>query len=98
MARISEIVHFFEQKISSVLTVDEFPPSIKQDRFVREGGFYLRIADGEGNSQTIKLSDTEMTTLIADIALALDRHRQDKFRLYAQIDRRQIRTPAEQPP
>lgn len=89
MTKISEIVHFFEQKISSVLTVDEFLPDIRKDRFIKEGGFFVRVADGEGNSQTIKLSDTEMTSLILDIQMALDNHRRERFKLYSEIEKRQ---------
>jgi hypothetical protein len=89
MTKVAEIVHFFEQKISSVLTVDGFPPEKKKDRFVKEGGFFVRVADGEGNAQTIKLSDTEMTTLISDISLALENHRRAKLKLFEEIDERQ---------
>jgi hypothetical protein len=89
MTKVTEIVHFFEQKISSVLTVDGFPPETKKDRFVKEGGFWLRVADGAGNSQTIKLSDTEMTSLIQDIKVALKRHREHKLKLFADIDQRE---------
>ncbi|MFX1565310.1 MAG: hypothetical protein ACFFCH_04910 [Promethearchaeota archaeon] len=89
MTKVTEIVHFFEQKISSILTVDGFPPETKKDRFVKEGGFFIRVADGDGNAQTIKLSDTEMTTLIQDIKLALKNHRQTKLELFAKIDDRQ---------
>ncbi len=85
MVKISEIVHFFEQKISSILTIDDYLPTKKKDRFVKEGGFFLRVADGEGNTQTIKLSDTEMTSLIADIVLVLEHHRQAKLDLFAEI-------------
>lgn len=86
---MTEIVHFFEQKISSVLTVDGFPPETKKNRFVKEGGFFVRIADGEGNSQTIKISDTEIISLIQDIQMAVEKHRETKLRLYAEIDERQ---------
>jgi len=89
VTKVTEIVHFFEQKISSILTVDGFPPETKKDRFVKEGGFFVRVADGDGNAQTIKLSDTEMTTLVQDIKLALKNHRQQKLQLYAQIDERE---------
>ncbi len=89
MTKVTEIVHFFEQKLSSVLTVDGFLPETKKDRYVKEGGFFVRVADGEGNAQTIKLSDTEMTTLIQDIKLALKAHRQQKLQLFADIDERQ---------
>jgi hypothetical protein len=82
-------VHFFEQKISSILTVDEFPPETKKDRYVKEGGFWLRVADGEGNAQTIKLSDTEVTNLLQDIKLALKTHREHKLKLFAVIDQRE---------
>lgn len=78
-----------EQKISSVLTIDDFLPNKKKERFVREGGFFLRVADGEGNAQTIRLSDTEMTSLIADINLALEDHRREKLRLFAEIEKRE---------
>ena len=88
LVKISEIVHFFEQKISSILTVDGYLPTKKKDRFVKEGGFFLRVADGEGNAQTIKLSDTEMTSLIADIAIVLEHHRLAKMDLYAAIESR----------
>lgn len=89
MTKVTEIVHFFEQKISSVLTVDGFPPETKKDRFVKEGGFWLRVADGEGNAQTIKLSDTEMTNLLQDIKIALKKHREYKLKLFADIDQRE---------
>ncbi|MFX1508780.1 MAG: hypothetical protein ACFFBR_00605 [Promethearchaeota archaeon] len=89
MTKVTEIVHFFEQKISSILTVDGFLPETKKDRFVKEGGFFIRVADGDGNAQTIKLSDTEMTTLIQDVKLALENHRHHKLQLYAEIDDRQ---------
>ncbi len=89
MTKVTEIVHFFEQKISSILTVDGFLPETKKDRFVKEGGFFIRVADGDGNAQTIKLSDTEMTTLIQDVKLALENHRHYKLQLYAEIDDRQ---------
>ncbi len=89
MTKVAEIVHFFEQKISSVLTVDGFLPETKKDRFVKEGGFFIRVADGEGNAQTIKVSDTEMTSLIQDLKLALKNHRQIKLQLFAEIDKRQ---------
>ncbi len=89
MTKVTEIVHFFEQKISSILTVDGFPPETKKDRFVKEGGFFVRVADGDGNAQTIKLSDTEMTALIQDIKIALKNHRHQKLKLYAEIDERQ---------
>ena len=89
MTKVAEIVHFFEQKISSVLTVDGFLPETKKDRFVKEGGFFIRVADGEGNAQTIKVSDTEMTTLISDISMALDNHRRAKLQLFKEIDERQ---------
>ena len=86
MTKVTEIVHFFEQKISSILTVDGFLPETKKDRFVKEGGFFVRVADGDGNAQTIKLSDTEMTSFIQDVKLALKKHRQQKLQLYAEID------------
>ncbi|MFX1318040.1 MAG: hypothetical protein ACFE9D_04045 [Promethearchaeota archaeon] len=89
MTKVTEIVHFFEQKVSSVLSVDGFPPELKKDRFVKEGGFWLRVADGEGNAQTIKLSDTEMTNLLQDIKLALKKHRELKLKLFADIDQRE---------
>jgi hypothetical protein len=89
MTKITEIVHFFEQKISSILTINGFPPETKKDRFVKEGGFFVRVADGDGNSQAIKLSDTEMTSLVQDIKLALKNHRQRKLELFAEIDKRQ---------
>lgn len=89
MTKVTEIVHFFEQKISSILTIDGFLPETKKDRFVKEGGFFVRVADGEGNAQTIKLSDTEMTSLLQDIKLALKNHRQHKLELYEEIDERQ---------
>jgi hypothetical protein len=89
MAKVTEIVHFFEQKISSILTIDGFPPETKKDRYVKEGGFWLRVADGEGNAQTIKLSDTEMTNLIQDIKLALKKHRKHKLELFTEIDQRE---------
>jgi hypothetical protein len=89
LTKVTEIVHFFEQKISSILTVDGFPPEIKKDRYVKEGGFWLRVADGEGNAQTIKLSDTEMTNLLQDIKLALKNHREHKLKLFADIDQRE---------
>ncbi len=89
LTKVAEIVHFFEQKISSVLTVDAFLPEKKKDRFVKEGGFFIRVADGEGNSQTIKVSDTELTSLIQDIKLALEDHRRAKLKLYGEIDERQ---------
>jgi hypothetical protein len=89
MTKISEVVHFMDQKISSILTVDDFLPNIKKERFLREGGFFLRVADGEGNSQTIRLSDTEMTSLVADIKLALEDHRREKFHLFAEIEKRE---------
>jgi hypothetical protein len=92
MTKITEIVHFFEQKISSILTIDGFLPETKKDRFVKEGGFFVRVADGEGNAQTIKLSDTEMTSLVQDIKLALKNHRQRKLELYTEIDERQRTT------
>lgn len=69
--------------------MDDFPPEKKKERFVKEGGFFIRVADGEGNAQTIKVSDTEMTSLIADIALALDQHRQEKMDIFAEIEQRQ---------
>lgn len=81
-------MHFFEQKISSILTIDGYLPTKKKDRFVKEGGFFLRVADGEGNAQTIKLSDTEMTSLIADMAIALELHRHAKMDLFAEIESR----------
>jgi hypothetical protein len=89
LTKVTEIVHFFEQKISSILTVDGFMPETKKERYVREGGFFIRIADGEGNAQTIKLSDTEMTTLLQDIEIALKNHREQKLQLYAAIDQRE---------
>jgi hypothetical protein len=89
MTKVTEIVHFFEQKISSILTIDGIPPETKKDRYVREGSFFVRVADGEGNAQTIKLSDTEMTNLIQDIKLALKKHREKKLQLFAEIDRRE---------
>jgi hypothetical protein len=89
LTKITEIVHFFEQKVSSVLTVDDYPPEIRKERFVKEGGFFVRIADGEGNSQTIKLSDTEITSLLADIYHSLDKHREEKQSLFAAIEQRQ---------
>lgn len=96
MTKVTEIVHFFEQKLSSVLTVDGFPPETKKDRYVKEGGFFVRVADGEGNAQTIKLSDTEMTTLIQDIKLALKQHRRQKLQLFADIDERQRTAPTKE--
>jgi hypothetical protein len=89
VVKVTEIIHFFEQKISSVLTVDAFPPELRKDRYVKEGGFFLRVADGEGNAQTIKLSDTEMTNLIMDIKLALDYNREAKLDLFKTVDERQ---------
>ena len=89
MTKVTEIVHFFDQKISSILTIVRFPPETKKDRFVKEGGFFVRVADGDGNAQTIKLSDTEMTSLVQDIKLALKNHRQHKLELYEEIDERQ---------
>jgi len=89
LTKVAEIVHFFEQKISSVLTVDGFPPETKKDRYIKEGGFFVRVADGEGNAQTIKLSDTEMTNLIQDLTLAVKHHRETKLKLYKEIDERQ---------
>ena len=89
MVKVAEIIHFFEQKISSVLTVDAFSPELRKDRFVKEGGFFVRVADGEGNAQTIKLSDSEMTNLIMDIKLALKHHRENKLDLFKVIDDRQ---------
>ena len=89
MTKVTEIVHFFDQKISSILTIDGFQPETKKDRFVKEGGFFVRVADGDGNAQTIKLSDTEMTSLVQDIKLALKNHRQHKLELYEEIDERQ---------
>ena len=90
MTKITEVVHFSpEKKVSSILTVDDFPPEKRQDRFVKEGGFFLRVADGEGNGQTIKLSDTEVTSLLADLDIALDNHRRDKLELFSEIEGRQ---------
>jgi len=89
MVKVTEIIHFFEQKISSVLTVDSFSPELRKDRYVKEGGFFVRVADGEGNAQTIKLSDTEMTNLIMDIKLALKYHRKAKLDLFKTVDERQ---------
>jgi hypothetical protein len=90
LVKITEVVHFSpEKKASSILTVDDFQPEKRQERFVKEGGFFLRVADGEGNGQTIKLSDTEMTSLVADIDLALDSHRRDKLELFSEIESRQ---------
>ncbi|MFX1562799.1 MAG: hypothetical protein ACFFDP_05785 [Promethearchaeota archaeon] len=89
MTKISEVVHFKDQKISSILTIDDFLPDKHKERFVKEGGFFLRVADGEGNSQTIRLSDTEMTSLIADINLALEEHRREKLHLFAEIEKRE---------
>lgn len=56
---------------------------------MKEGGFFVRVADGEGNGQTIKRSDTEMTSLLADINLALDSHRRDKLEFFSEISGRQ---------
>ena len=89
MVKVTEIIHFFEQKISSVLTVDAFPPELRKDRYVKEGGFFVRVADGEGNAQTIKLSDTEMTNFIMDIKLALEYNREAKLDLFKTVDQRQ---------
>lgn len=89
MTKVAEIVHFFEQKISSILTIDGFPPETKKDRYVKEGGFFIRVADGEGNAQTIKVSDTEITSLIQDIKMAVTNHREMKLKLYEEIDDRQ---------
>jgi hypothetical protein len=89
MTKVTEIIHFFEQKISSILTVDGFLPETKKDRYIKEGGFFVRVADGAGNAQTIKVTDTEMTNLIQDIKLALKKHRELKLTLYGKIDERQ---------
>lgn len=89
LTKITEIVHFFEQKISSILTIDAFLPETKKERYVKEGGFFVRVADGDGNSQTIKVSDTEMTSLVQDIKMALKNNREAKLRLYEEIDERQ---------
>lgn len=72
-----------------MLSVDAFLPELRKDRFVREGGFFVRVADGEGNAQTIKLSDSEMTNLIMDIKLALEYHREAKLDLFKAVDERQ---------
>ena len=72
-----------------MLTVDAFPPELRKERYVKEGGFFVRVADGEGNAQTIKLSDTEMTNFIMDIKLALEYNREAKLDLFKTVDERQ---------
>ncbi len=45
MAKIIEITHFNKDKKPNKLTINDQPPSLNENGFPEEGGYFLRIGD-----------------------------------------------------
>ncbi len=73
--RIVDIVHFDQnKKPSSLLNVDDNPPTLDENGYVAHGSYFLSVRDSAGTKVTIKLSDMEVIDLAKRLEAAYNNH------------------------
>jgi len=62
-SRIIEITHFSKDKKPNKLTIDAQPPSLNENGFPEEGGYFLRIGDAVFHLTEAEASHLALTLL-----------------------------------
>ena len=82
-SRIIEITHFSKDKKPNKLTIDSQPPSVNENGFPEEGGYFLRIGDA-----VFHLSEAEAAHLALTL---LEVHRQHSLQFMKIAEQRRRR-------